>query len=160
MLQETLQEHAAMLRRYLYVLGAGADRIDDLVQEVFVVALHKLLLDRGPAATAQFLRGVAKNLLLRQRRSFAARREVELGDEVWREQCGEEGDRRADALRNCVEGLPERGRRLLQRCYADGAGRHELGLEFGMAVDGIKTTLRRLRAALRACIERRLRGQS
>lgn len=150
-----------MLRRYLYVLGAGADRIDDLAQEVFVVALHKLLVDRGPAATAQFLRGVAKNLLLRQRRSFAARREVELGDEVWREQCGEgPEDRRASALRNCVEGLPERSRRLLQRCYADGAGRHELGAEFGMAADGIKTTLRRLRAALRACIERRMRGQS
>lgn len=150
-----------MLRRYLYVLGAGADRIDDLVQEVFVVALHKLLDDRGPAAAALFLRGVAKNLVLRQRRSFAARREVELGDEVWREQCGcDPGDRRADALRNCVEGLPERGRRLLRRCYADGAGRHELGEEFGMAVDGIKTTLRRLRTALRACVERRLRGES
>lgn len=150
-----------MLRRYLHVLGASADRVDDLLQEVFVVALHKLLDDRGPAAAASFLRGIAKNVLLRQRRSFVARREVELGDEVWREQCGDGvGDERVDALRRCVAGLPERSRQLLRRCYADDAGRHELGDEFGMAVDGVKTALRRLRAALRDCIERRLREDS
>lgn len=37
-----------MLRRYLFVLGARADRLDDLVQEVFAVALKKELQDRGP----------------------------------------------------------------------------------------------------------------
>ncbi len=154
-----LPPHAAMLRRYLYVLGARSDRIDDLVQEVFVVALGKDLDDRGPAAAGAFLRGVAKNLLLRDRRSAAARREVELGDEVWREQCGKgDGDARVDALRTCIGGLPDRSRLLLRRCYADGAGRRELGAEFGMVGDGIKTALRRLRAALRACVERRLRG--
>tara|TARA_R110002072_G_scaffold162687_1_gene314778 strand:- start:1543 stop:2028 length:486 start_codon:yes stop_codon:yes gene_type:complete len=157
----TLHEHAAMLRRYLHVLGAGADRVDDLLQEVFVVALHKLVDDRGAAAAASFLRGVAKNLLLRQRRSWAARREIVFGDEVWREQCNDgSGDRRVDALRSCIDGLPERSRELLRRCYADDAGRHELGDEFGLAVDGVKTALRRLRAALRECIERRIRGGS
>jgi len=156
-----LHEHTAMLRRYLFVLGAGADRIDDLLQEVFLVGLDKVDAARGPAAAASFLRGVAKNLLLRQRRSATARREVELGDEVWREQCGDgSGDHRVEALRSCVEALPERSRQLLQRCYEDGAGRHELGDEFGMAADGIKTALRRLRAALRECVERRLRGGS
>ena len=118
----TLHEHAAMLRRYLHVLGAGADRVDDLLQEVFVVALHKLVDDRGAAAAASFLR--------------------------------------VDALRSCIDGLPERSRELLRRCYADDAGRHELGDEFGLAVDGVKTALRRLRAALRECIERRIRGGS
>lgn len=150
-----------MLRRYLHVLGARTDRIDDLVQEVFVIALQKAIDDRGAAAVGTFLRGVAKNLLLRQRRTLAARREVELADEVWREQCGHDvGDARVDALRNCVDGLPERSRLLLRRRYTDGAGRHELGAELGMAADGIKTTLRRLRAALRDCVERRMRGAS
>lgn len=60
-----LHGHAEMLRRYLYVLGARADRLDDLVQEVFAVALKKEVQDRGPAALGAFLRGVAKNMLLR-----------------------------------------------------------------------------------------------
>ncbi|MCA8963668.1 MAG: hypothetical protein H6838_10630 [Planctomycetes bacterium] len=157
-----LQQHAAMLSRYLYVLGARVDRVDDLVQEVFVLVLQKGFEDRGPAAAGAFLRGVAKNMLLRERRSRAARREVELADETWRVQCGDAGDddHRIEALRQCVDGLPAKGRDLLQRCYGDGAGRAALGAEFGMVADGVKTALRRLRAGLRACVERRLRGEA
>jgi RNA polymerase sigma-70 factor (ECF subfamily) len=153
-----LQPHRAMLARYLYVLGASPDRADDLVQEVFVFAIERGLEDRGPSAVAAFLRGVAKNLLLRERRSAAARREVELADEVWSEQLHE--DERLDALRSCVGQLPQRSRDLLERCYVQGAGRIELGRAFGMLPNGVKTTLRRVRAALRACVERRLRGEA
>jgi hypothetical protein len=38
-----LHGHVEMLRRYLFVLGARADRLDDLVPEVFAVALKKEL---------------------------------------------------------------------------------------------------------------------
>lgn len=149
-----------MLRRYLYVLGARPDRIDDLVQDTFVVALQKTLEDRGAAAAGAFLRGVAKHLLLRERRSVAARREVELADQVWHEQCADgSGDQRLAALRHCVGRLPERSQQVLRRCYAEGAGRQALGGELGMTPDGIKTALRRLRAALRSCIEQRLRRE-
>jgi DNA-directed RNA polymerase specialized sigma24 family protein len=154
-----LQAHAAMMRRYLFVLGARADRIDDLVQEVFVLVLQKPIEDRGPAAVGAFLRGVARNLLLRERRSAGARREVELAHEVWQQECGTgAGDERIDALRQCVDALPQRSRALLQRVYADGAGRAAAGAEFGLAADGVKTALRRLRDGLRGCVERRLRG--
>ena len=150
-----------MLRRYLHVLGARADRLPDLVQEVFVLVLQKGLEDRGLAAVGAFLRGVGKNLLLRERRSLAARREVELADEVWQQECpAEAGEVRLEALRHCVGSLPARSRALLQRAYADGAGRAALGAEFGLLADGVKTALRRLRDGLRACVERRLRGGS
>ena len=146
-----------MLRRYLYVLGARPDRLDDLVQEALVVALQcagDVRDERG--GVRAFLCGVAKNLLLRDRRSAVRRREVELADEVWREEPGV--DARIDALRRCVAELPERSRHLLERTYRDGAGRAESARELGMRRDGVKTTLRRLRAALKACVERRLRG--
>jgi hypothetical protein len=38
-----LPGHVEMLRRYLFVLKAQADRLDDLVPEVFAVALKKEL---------------------------------------------------------------------------------------------------------------------
>lgn len=150
-----------MLRRYLFVLGARADRLDDLVQEVFTFVLQRGLEDRGSGPVGAFLRGVGKNLLLRQRRSAGTRREVELADEVWCQQCGSaDGDERIDALRRCVEELPERSRALLQRVYADGAGRAAAGATFGLSADGVKTALRRLRDGLRECVQRRLRGGS
>lgn len=159
--QPELAVHAGMLRRYLFVLGAAADRLDDLVQEIFVVALQKRLEDRGHGPVGAFLRGVAKNLLLRERRDAGRQREVELADEVWRARCGgDDGDVRLAALRDCVAALPARSRQLLERCYGGRAGRAVLGIEFGLLPDGVKTALRRLRAALRECVQRRLRGDA
>ena len=156
-----LAGHAGMLRRYLFVLGATADRLDDLVQEVFVVALQKRIEDRGHGPVAAFLRAVAKNLLLRERRDAGRQREVELADEVWQARCGgDDGEARLAALRECVAALPARGRQLLERCYGARAGRVGLGREFGLLPDGVKTALRRLRAALRECVQRRLRGEA
>ena len=154
-----LTPHVGMLRRYLFVLGASAGRLDDLVQEVFVVTLAKNVEDRGEGPVGAFLRAVARNLLLRERRDAARCREVELADQVWHEQCGDDdGAARLAALRRCVAALPARSRDLLARCYGDGAGRNVVGAEFGMVANGVKTALRRVRAALRECVQRRLRG--
>lgn len=154
-----LAPHAPMLRRYLFVLGAAVDRLDDLVQETFVLVLQKQPEDRGPRAVAGFLRGVAKNLLLRERRSQRARREVEGADELWQRECGDDGDARIDALQQCVGELPERSRELVQRHYANHEGRAEIAAAMAMTPDGVKTALRRVRDGLRECVERRLRRQ-
>jgi DNA-directed RNA polymerase specialized sigma24 family protein len=150
-----------MLRRYLHVLGATADRLDDLAQEVVVVALQKPFADRGPHAVGGLLRAIAKNLVLRSRRTHAARREVELADEVWCEDGGDhDGDDRVEALRACVDALPARSQALLHGAYRDGLGREDLAHTAGLRPDGVKTALRRLRAALRACVERKRGGPS
>ena len=158
-LGQRLTSHATMLRRYLYVLGADADRIDDLIQEVFVVALRKTAEQYDHDAFGAFLRGCAKNMLLRARRSTGARREVELADEVW-QHATERYDERIDALQTCLDALPPRSRKLLESTYANGLSRLATGQLFGMRANGIKTTLRRLRDGLRLCVERRLRGNS
>ena len=156
LLRTGLRTHVPMLRRYLYVLGARPDRLDDLVQEALVVALQRAIDLRDERVDVRaFLCGVAKNLLLRDRRSAVRRREVELADAVWNEEPGD--DARIDALRRCVAELPERSRHLLERTYRDDAGRAETARELGMRRDGVKTALRRLREGLRACVERRLR---
>lgn len=151
--------HVSMLHRYLYVLGALPDRRDDLIQEVFLLVLRRKPKHDNPRAFGAFLRGCAKNLLMRERRSAGARREVELADEVWRE-ATEQSDQRLDALRTCVDTLPLRSRQLLESTYAEGLGRIDAGRRVGLGSDGVKTTLRRLRASLRDCVERRLRGES
>ena len=150
-----LAPFAPMLRRYLFVLGAAADRLDDLVQDVFVAVLVKPFEDRGPAATGGLLRAVAKKLLLRARRSAAARREVELAHEAWCEDADADGNERIIALRACIEALPERSQQLLRGAYAEQLGRDELAAALGLRPDGVKTALRRVRDALRQCVERK-----
>ena len=142
--------------RYLRVLGADADLADDLLQDTFVVALRRGLVDQGPAATFAFLRATARNLYCRSRRRRRALREVHEADRCWQVDCGStDGDGWFAALHACREQLPERSRRLLDGAYGDDLGHKELAREHGLAIEGVKTALRRLRAALRECIERR-----
>jgi RNA polymerase sigma-70 factor (ECF subfamily) len=154
---------ARRLRRYLHVLGCRADRVDDLVQETVLVALRAGFRDQGPAAAWLFAQRTARHLYLQQVRSLQQRREVELAHEVFAAQCNnggrdDGGDAFVAALRECVAALPERSRRLLEGTYGDDLGRTEIGRALGLSPDGVKTALRRLRAALRECIERRRGG--
>jgi RNA polymerase sigma-70 factor (ECF subfamily) len=150
--------HQQGVWRYLRVLGAAADLADDLLQDTFVVALRRGLRDDGHAAVATFLRATARHLWLKAARRRTALREVAEADAVWNEQCvHDDGAGYVAALQDCVEALPARSRRLIEGTYGEARGREVMAAELGLTADGIKAALRRLRAALRACIERRTR---
>ncbi|MCA8965686.1 MAG: sigma-70 family RNA polymerase sigma factor [Planctomycetes bacterium] len=151
-----IERHQRPLWRYLRVLGAAPDLADDLLQDTFVVALRRGIEDRGAAATGAFLRTTARHLFLKSRRRRVAEREVHEADLVWQERCGDDdGDGWFEALGRCLDGLPPRSRRLLEGAYGQDLGRTALARELGLTAFGVKTALRRLRAALRDCIERR-----
>lgn len=147
--------HSALVRRYLRVLGAAGQDLDDLLQEVFVVLLQKPFEERGEAQVATFLRTTARFLFLRRHRGLLP--QVEAADAVWDRRCGDdEGDGYLAALRECVDALPARSRRLVELNYDDDVGRAAIARELGMKADGVKTALRRLRDGLRQCVERRI----
>jgi len=151
-----VERHRAALWRYLRVLGADDATADDLVQEAFVVALERPEFDASnAAATFAFLRTTARHRWLKSCRSAMTRREVEHADEVWDQNCQGDGGDYVAALRQCVDAMPERSRELLEATYHDRLGRSETARTFGMSENGIKSALRRLRAALHECIERR-----
>jgi RNA polymerase sigma-70 factor (ECF subfamily) len=148
--------HQQGLWRYLRVLGAEPDLADDLLQETFVVALRRGLRDDGHAAVAAFLRVTARHLFCKHRRRRRARREVEEADRIWNEHCAhDDGQGWFAALQSCFDELSARSQRLLRGTYGEDRGRAEMAHELGISADGVKTALRRLRAALRRCIERR-----
>ncbi len=156
-----VRRHQLGLWRYLRALGAPADLAEDLLQETFLVAWRRLGEDRGDAAAAAFLRATARHLLLRRRRDHGRREALlaELTDLAWRRDCGDDdGERWLDALRGCLAALDGRAREVVQRFYGDGMARDAVAAAMGMKPTGVKTLLQRVRAALRDCIERRLRG--
>ena len=146
--------HADGVRRYLRVLGAGGE-LDDLVQQTFVVLLERPFEQRSEAATAAFLRSTARHLFLRRNRGLLP--QVEAADEVWDRCCGDrDGQGYVDALRVCLQQLGGRARSMIELRYGHELGRDGVARALGMKPDGVKTALRRIRAALKACIERRL----
>lgn len=147
--------HRLAIARYLRVLGTSPQELDDLTQQTFLVLLERPFAQRDDRATRAFLRTTARQLFLRRHRDRLP--QVEAADEVWDRRCGgDDGDGRLAALRDCLAALPTRSRALLQQHYDERHGRQTIGERFGLTADGVKTALRRLRAALRQCIERRL----
>jgi RNA polymerase sigma factor (sigma-70 family) len=149
------------LHRYLRFLGAAAEVADDLAQETLLRALRPEFHPDAPGAF-RWLRTTARNLFWRH---LAARaREPDLAawdalDAAFAKWADDGGDRYAQALDRCVEALGERERRLLAARFGRRAPRGAIARELGLGGEGAKTLLRRVKARLRACIERRLREE-
>jgi DNA-directed RNA polymerase specialized sigma24 family protein len=153
------ERHA--LWRYARTLGADAHTADDLVQGAFAIVLARPGFDFSvPAAVFGFLRTTCRQLWLRSKRRKLTDREIEEADLVWTARCRDGlGDDYVDALRGCVERLPERSRSLLAATYGQGEGRAAAGASIGIGMEGAKSALRRVRAFLHDCIRRRIEAQ-
>jgi len=146
--------------RYLRYLGCCPMEADDLTQDTFLVVFRDGFEERSPEQTASYLRTVARNRLLMARRSQKKAPEVDLeaAETVWADVAGGNGmDDYVVALEDCLEtGVTPRVRRALDMLYRDRLSRNEMAEQLEMAVEGVKTLLRRARSALRECVERKL----
>ncbi len=61
-------------------------------------------------------------------------------------------------LEECLSKLPEQQRRLLERKYSLAESSREIAGAFGQSEAWVRTTLCRVRTALRQCIEHKLNG--
>ncbi len=152
--------HQAEIWRYLRFLGCRGTDAEDLTQETFLAVLRKPFEDRGPLASAGYLRRVARNLFLksvhRQSRQPALV-DLEEAEQVWVRHCARDGgERYLDSLRECVGELQTRGRQAVSLRYHQGRSRSQIAELLGMTSDGVKALLRRLRQSLRACVERKI----
>jgi RNA polymerase sigma-70 factor (ECF subfamily) len=70
----------------------------------------------------------------------------------------EEPDRAAEeqALRRCVEKLPEKSRRLLELRYEKTLKLHEIAERIASTLDAVHKALSRMREALRRCVAREM----
>ncbi len=67
--ERIIRDHQSGVWRYLRSLGCDLPLAEDLTQETFLAVLQKPFDDYHPAATAAYLRRVARNLLMTYRRS-------------------------------------------------------------------------------------------
>ncbi|HVT82665.1 MAG TPA: sigma-70 family RNA polymerase sigma factor [Phycisphaerae bacterium] len=172
-LELLIRTHQAMVFRYLRYMGAAPDVAEDVAQETFLAAYKSASVPLDDAGTetgrcAAWLRGVARNQLLmyfRKARSnpissdpTILEQALDQADEVFHAELLRSGDGfdYHDALQNCLAHLQGSQRKLLDMFYGEEYSRAQIAETLNMSEDGVKSFLRRVRTALRKCVQQKL----
>jgi RNA polymerase sigma-70 factor (ECF subfamily) len=154
-------------RLYYFVSGKVANQslVEDLVQKSMVTAFQRLS-DFDPHCEFEpWLRGIAINhcrdtwkqqarqAQLQERLLQMRRAEMQLDlldDAVFSD------ERRAAALRQCVEALSETEQQAVQMRFVEERGLHEISSAIGKDAQALRFQLYRLRQRLAVCVRKRL----
>ncbi len=154
------------LRTYLSTLLPQGSLVEDCLQEVAAVAWKKAPKDKTQRDFLAYCLACAKRIDLASIQKNKLGRlhllapdvALALTDTVRRQEEEQaEPDQRIPALRQCLDGLDPRQRRLLEARYGDGGrGVGEEAKRLERSLDCLYKQLERLRSALRACVARQL----
>lgn len=143
-------------------------RCDDLFQEVALALWRELDRYDPERPFGAWARGVAAKTVLKSFRE-AKRAPVALSpeaiqalevafEELARGEAKPVASTREEALRACLERLPERSRALVKLRYSESLKATEIAARLTSSPDAVQKALTRLRDALQKCVERRLRA--
>jgi RNA polymerase sigma-70 factor (ECF subfamily) len=160
-----VRENADMLIAYIRSTARDDAMADDIFQETMLTAWRRLDDYDKDRPFGPWLRGIAARILLahhrKSARDFAVCDEETLDYlsqrfETLHQQPGDAFDDKLDALRDCVEKLPEPYREPIQLRYGEGMGVSGLIERMGLATETVKKRLQRAKARLLDCINRKL----
>ncbi len=156
-------EQGRPLLAYLYTLCGDYHMAEDLVQEAMTIAHQKREHYFAEADFGAWLRAIARNVFMRERRAGARRPvPVELVDDLadglfaagrYR---GDDWQRELEVLRGCVEDLEESDRVLVREHFAGGKRYADLAAAAGRTLSWVKVRMFRARKALADCVRRYL----
>ncbi len=159
-IEQLVQAHQGHLLRYLRWLGCDDNLAADLAQDCFVKVLEGEFQLENPQAMSGYLRTMARNgylMHLRRHRRTVSLPDEEVLESAWSENEGDDfGETYRIALQQCLHGLTERARQALGLRYGHGASREQISLATGLDPEGAKTLLRRAKAKLKLCIEKKV----
>lgn len=158
-----VREHQAGLRAFIRMLGAEAASVDDLAQEVFLVAWRRLADFESGTDFGKWLRGIARHLVANDRRKEARRSRLlpfAVTDLLLHQADHDPAEsvdvrRLVSVMQDCVAQLPPRHREILQRRYASSENATDLARELSMRADTLRQMLLRIRVVVKECIERK-----
>ncbi|TWT66339.1 RNA polymerase sigma factor SigM [Posidoniimonas polymericola] len=160
-----VRENADMLIAYLRAAVRDAAVADDLFQETMLTAWRRLEDYDRARAFGPWLRGIAAKLILAHYRAsvrVAAPHEPavleHLGqrlDQIHTLQ-GDAFNDKLDALRKCVDALPDKYGAAVRMRYHRELGLAEIGEQLQLTAEAVKKRLQRAKARLTDCVERKL----
>ncbi len=162
--ERLLERHSSRLRAFVAMKLPIPHLIDEIAHETFVFS-HRHIMEFKPGTDfGKWLRAIAFNLIrketLRHQR-LSKNRERFLEHQLIQQSM--RGDLAPEQplvglLEECLARLPEQQRHLLERKYTLSESSREIADAFGRSEAWVRTTLCRVRTALRHCIERNLEG--
>lgn len=165
---EQVREHHAGLRGFVRALGVDPLWVDDVAQEAFIVAYNRLDEYDHERDFGAWLRGIARNRVINERRKNARRKRIlsdnltdvlvstsSVAEEEERE-IGDNGLARMKALKECIATLPEKSLQMMRSRYEDDLSARDIAERYSMKPPAVRKALERVRASLRKCMEDRL----
>ncbi|MFK7789044.1 MAG: sigma-70 family RNA polymerase sigma factor [Phycisphaeraceae bacterium] len=153
-----------IVRIYIASAIGQSHLIDDIVQEVATIVTEKFE-DYDPEFEfSRWAIGIAKNRIaksirtkMRDRHVFSSEMISELAGVV--SELQPESDSRKAALKDCLDGLKGRSRRIIEMRYQWGKQVQKIAEELGMSRVAVSAVLLRGRKALGDCIEARVKRE-
>jgi RNA polymerase sigma-70 factor, ECF subfamily len=162
---ETILKHLFEARQRLsgvvWLMVRDAQAAEDLFQNVALKSVTKnVSFEHEGALLSWAMVSIKREAIdwLRKRRPETLGLEAEVLDlisEEWSARPQPEGQR-MEALRECLDGVPEKSRQLLHMRYFDGHSCDEVARKVGANVDAVYQRLSRLHRQLKQCVEQRL----
>lgn len=156
--------HQAALRAFVLSLLPGSPDVDDVIQETNAEIWQKRGDFRIGTNFKSWMFSVAKFKVMSVWRDHQRRKVWAVPDETLMKLVEriEEGalnstEARHDILRVCLERLRAEDRSLILNRYISGHSMARLSREIGRPRDSLKVSLHRIRTALKACIQKRIK---
>ena len=159
-----VRENASMLTAYLGSLLVDKKSVDDLFQQVMIVAWRRLDDCDLSKPFGPWLRGIASRVVMAKHRRGNKVPQL-LSDEVRlaiSEQFenidanpGDTWEQRAAAVRECIDALPVDGKKIVSQRYFDGQSAREIAASSELQIGACKKRLQRARGQLVQCLQSR-----
>lgn len=156
-----LLRHQTDIKAFIGSLVLDAHVRDDVFQEVALVLWQRFEDFDARRSFGAWARGIAARKILEQRHQNArfplvfAPATVQAVLAAY-DRIEETISRKAEAMRVCLQGLPDDSRQLLTLRYEQNCPAEEMARQRGSTIDAIYQALSRIRARLEDCIRRRL----
>jgi RNA polymerase sigma-70 factor, ECF subfamily len=154
------QKQRQNLLSYIRALTCDADCAEDLIQEISVIVLRMANAGERPDNLPAWCRGIARNLLLRERRDMRrlvyidSTEWIELVDRTFEENATSVEELRRSSLRQCMDKLGAQARDLIDLRYSRSLRLRDIAERMNKSELAVQVALSRLRKTLKDCIQR------
>lgn len=161
-----LMHHRTAIYAYLLVAVRNHATAEDLLQDVSVAVLGSLSQLQDEQGFLPWAREIARRRILASQRDSRRLQPIDpelmvvLADAAARLERQTDTPRMQEAMRQCLDNLPPESRQIiLQRYQQPEGGIEQLAAQTQRSVQAVYALLKRIKAGLRECVERRLSGE-
>jgi RNA polymerase sigma-70 factor, ECF subfamily len=166
---ELIARHEVAVRLYAAKIAPRPDMAEDIAQKAFVIAIQKCETFDAARSFPAWMQGIVRNVVRNEWEHLALHSKVErdtlaayvetLASMPSDLEQLEHAQLRLQAMKKCIERLPERARQIVHLHYEMELACAVIASKIGTSVHAVKMALVRLRQDLRQCIQARLSGK-